>query len=110
MTGPGASAVERLRELLAKATPRPWRHYDEVFRPQFGSGRITEIHTARGKEIVRWSGFDGLPATTSRKRNANAALMVEAVNALPALLDLIENLAAERDAAIAALQEPTNAE
>lgn len=86
-----AGLVERLRELLAKATPGPWYHYDEVFRPQFGKRRITEIQQAKTRnEIVSWSGFDGLPRATEKKRNANAALIVETINALPALLAALQ--------------------
>ena len=70
---------ERLAELSGKATAGKWRHYNEVFRPQLGTRRVTEIQPARrGKPIINWQGFDGDQA---RKGNANAALIVELVNA-----------------------------
>jgi len=40
-----------------------------------------------GNEIVAWAGFDGQP-----NGEVNAALIVEAINALPALLDAVEAL------------------
>lgn len=71
--------LDIMRPLVKAATGGPWYHYDEVFRPQFGQRRVTEIQVRRtGKAIVKWTGFDGVP--TERKRNANAALMVGAVN------------------------------
>ncbi len=73
--------LEEVRVHSSAATGGPWQHYNEVFRPQFGNGRVTEIQVARsGKEIVRWAGFDGLDDPIERKKNANAALMVAAVN------------------------------
>ena len=92
-----------LEALLAKMTPGEWYHYDEVFRPQFGRRRITEIQRHDGKPIVSWTGFDGLPAVTERKRNANAAGIVALVNAAPALLASAAR-AAELEAEVARLR------
>jgi len=95
MTHPTHDLLERLESLMAKATSGPWQHYDEVFRRQFGNGRVTEIQRSDGKAIVNSGGFDGLPPVTAKKRNANARLMVAAVNALPALTTRIRELEAE---------------
>jgi hypothetical protein len=76
-----AREIAALKLLSDKATGGEWYHYDEVFRPQFGSRRITEIQRAKdGKSIVSWSGFDGLPQVTDRKKNHNARFIVELVN------------------------------
>ncbi len=82
MTDPNIDALDALH---AKATAGRWYHYDEVFRPQFGRGRITEIQQANGRPIVAWSGFDGLKPAEQRKRNANAASIVALHNAWPAV-------------------------
>lgn len=75
-----ACRIDRLRHLSAKATAGDWYHYDEVFRPQFGARRITEVQVRKtGTSIIAWSGFDGLPTVTAKKRNANAAFIVAAV-------------------------------
>ena len=88
--------AERLRELVAGATPGPWRHYDEVFRRQFGKRRVTEIQQHRsGKAVVNWQGFDGDQA---RKGNANAALIVTLVNAAPQIIALMEREARMKEA------------
>lgn len=86
MTNP--DTVERLRELLGKATEGPWVEH------------IHDIWT------VRDDGQPGIPLlrevignyrswgrnTSHEERGANAALIVEAINALPALLDAVEAL------------------
>lgn len=80
--------LSQLRELLEKATKGPWYHYDEVFRPQFGKRRVTEIQRkSDGLTLINWTGFDGLRPAARRRANANAALIVAAVSSLPSLLD-----------------------
>ena len=96
--------IAELRALLAKATPGPWQHYDEVFRSQFSRRRVTEIQRSDYKAIIAWSGFDGLPDVTARKKNANAALIVAAVNALPDLLTAAAR-GVESEAEIARLRQ-----
>lgn len=67
-----------LRELLAAATPGPW----EVPESIHGDPYITE----QGRGFLRGGGI----ATCDRRDDygrSNAALIVAAVNALPALLD-----------------------
>lgn len=86
MTNP--DTVERLRELLGKATEGPW------------------VENTHDIWTVRADGQPGIPllreeigsyrswgrATTHEEREANAALIVEAINALPALLAVVEAL------------------
>lgn len=81
---PQRVAVERLTELLAKATPGPWQAKDpylwdeivgNVDGPDDGQYHYTEVAQGYGK--------------------ADAALIVEAVNALPALLQQVTEQAAE---------------
>lgn len=80
------NTVERLRELRAKATEGPW------------------VENTHDVWTVRADGEPGIPllreeignyrswgrATTHEERESNAALIVEAINALPALLDAVE--------------------
>lgn len=77
--------AEKLTRLLEAATKGRWYHYNEVFRRQFGQGRITEIQRRDGKSIVAWPGFDNA-RVSKRFHNPNAALIVEVVNTLPQLL------------------------
>ena len=61
---------ERLSALAEKATKGPWHHYNEVFRAQISSRRVTEIQQKRtGRVIVHWMGFDGDGA---RKANSSS--------------------------------------
>src|SRR6476620_12201314 len=83
--------IEKLEPVLAKASARPWVHYDEVFRPQLGSQRVTEVQREDGKSIVHWMGFD-CGGVHKRYHNHNARLMVEAVNSLPALIAALSTL------------------
>lgn len=77
-----------LRELLAKATPGPWgaeaitKHSASNERPWVG--RLSESRYAALSY-----------GETQLEAVANAALIVAAVNALPALLDRVEALEAE---------------
>lgn len=101
-----AVEVERLRALLAEATPLPWRSVEgdleggsvvDYAAKLFGSraedstttGRLfltlgrNDIDPERGAEVVPAMTGDGPRA------QANADLIVAAVNALPVLLDLL---------------------
>ena len=77
-----------LREKLDAATDLPWASY--------GDG-LHEIYCAREYDDGETGEIILMPADDSG--SANAELTVAAVNALPALLDHIEALTAERDAA-----------
>lgn len=68
--------VTRLREALAKATPRPWgaRAHED---PQW------MVLGPRGR-------YHAICLTSQGNDEANAALIAAAVNALPALLDVVE--------------------
>src|ERR1039458_2048722 len=70
--------VSRLRELLAKGTPRPWR---------IG----LEGDNARWPESSVWSTEDNCVGECYRNASEqDAALIIDAVNALPKLLDVVE--------------------
>ena len=71
----------RLRELLGKATPGPWECDD--YGVDFPGARYGEVAYVLSKTRGRFE------ATSD-----NAALIVAAVNALPALLDRIDALEA----------------
>jgi hypothetical protein len=89
--------IEKLRELLAKATPGPWYYYEG----EIEDGKQIEGADLRGNGASVWridmGDYDALD-------NANAALIVAVVNALPELLDEVERLR-ELDAARAELAE-----
>jgi hypothetical protein len=80
--------TERLKELLAKATPGPWGYQPKVPGAKMwffivgnreGNNAEVDIGDIRG----------GIPTA-----EANAALIVEAVNSLPALIARIEEVEA----------------
>jgi len=82
--------VERLREFRAKATEGPWETFSNYYQRKHHftrAGKAEAIMDKTGNEIVAWAGFDGQP-----NGEVNAALIVEAINALPALLDAVEAL------------------
>jgi len=84
------NTVERLRELRAKATEGPWETFSNYYQRKHHftrAGKAEAIMDKTGNEIVAWAGFDGQP-----NGEVNAALIVEAINALPALLDAVEAL------------------
>lgn len=68
-----AETVARLRELMAAATDGPWKH--------------SPWHIEEGEPAIRapegW-------IIANLSSDANVALIVEAINALPALLDVVE--------------------
>jgi hypothetical protein len=92
-----AGVVEKLKGLLAKATPGPWRQMEQWIGASSGPPPIATSHqdyaTAPG-------------GTHHAEALANAALIVEAVNALPSLLPALEALAARE----AAMREAIRAE
>lgn len=72
--------VKRLRELLEKATPRPWERGQHV------------------KTEWWWAPQIAGPALLDDEALPDADLIVAAVNALPALLDVVEAVKAQRAA------------
>jgi hypothetical protein len=85
--------IAKLRELLAAATPRPWRDtWDQV-----ADGRVEDqfaIVTDAASDplggcVVGLIEYDGENVAV---RKGDAALIVAAVNALPSLLDELERL------------------
>ena len=92
-----------LRRLLDAATPGPWSSHDHGFPGQdepssiviYSGERFDWEEVTHGESAVAWTGWDSQEAS-------DAALIVAAVNALPALLDA----AAERDRLAGLLDEP----
>ena len=86
--------LAELRRLLDAATPGPWSSHDHGFPGQdepssiviYSGERFDWEEVTHGEAAVAWTGWDSQEAI-------DAALIVAAVNALPALLDA----AAERD-------------
>lgn len=83
------NTIERLRELLATGTPLPWQNEQDVYRHG-------EPHA-----IAVWNPVDGHCRVMVANGNfpdvakADAAKALAAVNALPALLAVVEAQAAE---------------
>jgi hypothetical protein len=94
----------KLRELLAKATPGPWKTI-QAAKPN-GAEQSIDCGIFAGRddllaetfEIVGYLDGKGSPYK-KLPSEVNAALIVAAVNALPALLDEIDKLRAAVDAA-----------
>lgn len=101
--------VTRLRALREAATPGPWRVTPARTGPRGG------LHPAfidaprngwvNGITFVTIGDSTNDDATAVAQMSADAALIVEAVNALPALLAEIEALRRVRDAAAADMAE-----
>ena len=84
--------IEKLRALLAAATPRPWLAAVWYGTDDGGWAAIGPHCVASEAD-----GFDDAPETPSYDQaHADAALIVGAVNALPELLDEIERLRARK--------------
>lgn len=99
-----SDVVERLRELLAKATPGLWKAHE---RPHSGTitgptaasfvyvGDDPDDNLQRVLRCYTTVGFGGVA-----ERQANLQLIVEAINALPDLLDEILSLRAQVASAV----------
>lgn len=85
---------ERLRALIAAATPGPWTIGESSFFKSPDWAPINSVGWTSLAEVVV-----GLEGDSHDEGQANAALIVEAINALPALLDTLSKLEAERDEA-----------
>jgi len=92
------TTVERLRALLAEATPGPWRLDERIGIVAVYAGPLRNclageefVHSANGT----WVGDPG-HWEMDPQRVATATLIIEAVNALPALLDVVEAAAEMR--------------
>lgn len=97
----------RLRELLAKATPRPWYTLDP---PWLTSGETSILAESPDPHVARficdfdmWA-LDDEDDRKSENPDADAALIVAAVNALPDLLDEITRLRAQVASLTAAVE------
>ena len=88
------------RRLLEKATSAPWaevhgKHASFIRTPCYSSGEVARCD--------RWR--DEAYGPTAERSKANAALIVYAVNNLPALLSAVAALERERDEAVKAERE-----
>lgn len=88
------------RRLLEKATPGPWsevhgKHASFIRTLRYSSGEVARCD--------RWR--DEAYGPTEEQSKANAALIVYAVNNLPALLSAVAALERERDEAVKAERE-----
>ena len=84
-----ADVLTQLRALLAKATPGPWKH------ARIGGGRVIReavFGAPRGPHVCTVPNDRPL-----LEREADAALIVAAVNALPAILDALKYATHTRD-------------
>lgn len=88
MTQDKGAEVARLRALLAKATPGPYTASASVVRR--GSRILCQVNAADGNLSI---------VDSAKRGEANAALIAEALNALPALLALAEAVEGARAAA-----------
>lgn len=84
-----------LRALLDAATPGPWQRSAFVDGPRFDhmDWEWKEARQAEERYIVRGAGRIGTPECNQvlvARDTQDAALIVAAVNALPALLDVVE--------------------
>lgn len=100
------ATVARLRELMAKATPGPYRAHDHNDMARLGEdpekwmgyawvGRITKQSEPDGRFDAGWLDRDSRKDASREYReraSVDAHFVAEALNALPALLDLIERL------------------
>lgn len=75
------SELPALRALGEKATPGPWRLYNERLRQQF-PGRIIEVQCDGDSPVVQWTGFDNSHVPKKQHR-ANAAFIAASRDALP---------------------------
>ena len=98
--------VERLRDLLGKATPGPWTaNTDHTRKREYGGGITmweTPVQVGAPENMgntIASVGMGGPGAIHSGRDDveANATLIAELRNAAPALLDTIAALKAERD-------------
>jgi hypothetical protein len=101
--------TERLRELLGKATPGPWRVGETAIHGRKYGGRWVEVADGETrKSLIPISGTGGSVSYTSEVVNvqlhddndANAALIAESRNALPALLDALTAAEDEKHGAL----------
>lgn len=100
------STNDELRALLAKATPGPWevsaaicgQHHTETVS-------VYHVDTSKGCRHIHEVVEAGCKCGDDAISEANAALIVAAVNALPALLDRLDSLAGENERLGAALDD-----
>lgn len=89
---PVQQLVWRLRDLLSKATPLPW---EEVCASSRKHVCILEVAggTRPGGQYThprRWKIVGNTRPHAATDQDANAAIIVAVINALPAMLDIVE--------------------
>lgn len=89
----GNMDIEALRESLAKATPGPWSVKPGT-APESGTDLLVHVGARPGRDTVALQ--DHCMGFVHRGQD-DAALIVASVNALPGLLDRIEELERELD-------------
>lgn len=82
--------ISELRALCDRATKAPWHDVDANTRQLLLPHRTDDRYTARIAECPQW-GTNG-PGQTKEQAKANAAFIAASREALPALLDLVEEL------------------
>ena len=104
MTQGDRDLIERLRGLLAKATPGPWsyrsREFDDwgiVRAAEDAAGHMPIICQARDPYCLDGDDLAIHRANKTDPWEGNARLIAEAVTELPGLLDRIQALSAEVD-------------
>jgi len=89
MTNPEKTdLVERLRELRAKATRGPWERLPGVSLTEGQRDGLAIVRQRKHHEIE----FQHVALLRHENHGMDAALIVAAINALPALLDAVEAL------------------
>jgi hypothetical protein len=91
MTKDDRELIERLRGLLAKASDLPW----EVYVPEDGTGAACVKRVTDDADGSRRTDWPAVCNCNTLPNADNAALIVEAVNNLPALLTRLEALQAQ---------------
>jgi hypothetical protein len=88
---PTPDQLKAWREATEGVTPGPWR----VFGRR--SDKLLCIYSRKVDDVVHWAGFDATSGPWTKRRR-DAAFIALSRQALPALLDEVEALRAERDA------------
>lgn len=94
------SKLDALERMLAAGTPRPWRWRHELGALCASNGDIVlwpdnALRPAECETVAQWMGACGQHAET--RADTNSALIVSAVNNLPALIRIARAAEAWRD-------------
>ena len=92
---------DRLRELASGATPGPWEAQDYDDHPGDEGSCVLTHEPERGTRAIAYA--IAYPWTTPESCEADAEFIAASRQAVPALLDMLDQAEAERDQAQAAL-------